>query len=372
MDIEVIKDINRLQDLKNEWNQLLEKSDTKSIFLTWEWLYCWWKHFKGQNQLFIIIAKSKGNGQILGIAPFYIEKTKVLGLFSVNKIKFLGTKQVGSDFLDFIIYPGKENEVLKAVYEYIKKHSPLWDVVEIGDIDHNSSSIGLLRIVLNGDFRIIEKKAHICPYLELKQNYEDLITHLSPNMRSSLKRRTKVLEEKYKVDFSIIDKKDEIGKHLNILFSLHNQRFVSKKGNTNNKSSFMGHEIINFHRDVANCFVSKGWLKFYFLTRDSDTLACLYAFKYKDRLFYFQSGLNPQWEKLSPGAVLMGYCIKDAVRDDLKEFHYLRGNEQYKKRWTKTYKATNDILIFNVTISAKTVYYFMRLKLWFKKIVKGQ
>ena len=35
--------------LQEEWNELLESSTSNCLFLTWEWLYTWWRHLSGRR-----------------------------------------------------------------------------------------------------------------------------------------------------------------------------------------------------------------------------------------------------------------------------------------------------------------------------------
>ena len=58
--------------LKKNWNILLEKSENKNIFLTWEWLYTWWKTFKTKKKLNILLAYEETD--LVGIAPIYSKK----------------------------------------------------------------------------------------------------------------------------------------------------------------------------------------------------------------------------------------------------------------------------------------------------------
>jgi len=59
MELEVVQDINRFNELGEEWDGLLERSSSKSIFLTWEWLFYWWMHFKNNKELLILLIKDE-------------------------------------------------------------------------------------------------------------------------------------------------------------------------------------------------------------------------------------------------------------------------------------------------------------------------
>src|SRR2546427_4482076 len=47
------------EKLREEWNELLQASASNCLFLTWEWLYTWWKHLSEDRRLFIITVDRK-------------------------------------------------------------------------------------------------------------------------------------------------------------------------------------------------------------------------------------------------------------------------------------------------------------------------
>ena len=69
--------------------------------------------------------------------------------------------------------------------------------------------------------------------------------------------------------------------------------------------------------------------------------------------------------------MLFGYAIKDSINDGLKEFHYLRGNETYKSRWTNKARTTRNILL--VKKGFITYFYILAVygKLNLKRILIG-
>ena len=344
MIIEIVQEEEKFKELKVVWNDLLEKSGQKSIFLTWEWLYYWWLHFKADKELFILVIRSKKANELLGIAPFCIQKKILLHFISLKTIKFLGAEEVASDFLDFIIYPGIEDRILSAFYEYLDKNNHLWDIIEITDIEEDSASLDFFKRNVNNMYKIIESDAQKCPYMALPGSYDLLLQSLSPNMRENLRRRTKKIENKNGMHLSTL-RDEPIKESVDKLFILHNNRFKFKEKSNISESAFNGTKIKHFHYDIASNFLKKDCLKLYFLNLNSEPIACLYAFKYKNSLFYYQSGLNPDWKDWGLGTALFGYAIKDSINDGLKEFHYLRGNETYKSRWTKKAKITKNIIL---------------------------
>ncbi|HEX6179509.1 MAG TPA: hypothetical protein VF057_14190, partial [Thermoanaerobaculia bacterium] len=109
--IGVITETRNFEALRGEWSELLDASSAHSIFLTWEWLFAWWKHLGGERQLSIITVRSRRDGQLLGVAPF--SKTR-RGL-----LEFLATGAVSSDHLDVIARRGVEDLVLDSLIEHL-------------------------------------------------------------------------------------------------------------------------------------------------------------------------------------------------------------------------------------------------------------
>ncbi len=58
---------NEFLKLKGYWTTLLRKSKSKTIFLSWKWMYTWWEYFQENKQLFILTVYDE-KGKLVGIA----------------------------------------------------------------------------------------------------------------------------------------------------------------------------------------------------------------------------------------------------------------------------------------------------------------
>lgn len=357
LSIEVIGDFEKFCSLKEEWDLLLESSNSQSIFLTWEWLNPWWQHFGEGNSLLILLAKDN-SGNLIGIAPLYIEKN------GIRKIRFLGSRRVGSDFLGFISTKDKEQEFINSIFNYFADNRAIWDVIELNDLE--DSAIGEVTSALKlYFFPSLVNKAEVCPYLKLGRDYEEIVQSLSQKMRSNLRWQTRQIENKHKMVFTSPQAVGEVKKDIDILFNLHDSRFKTKK----EVSAFSNEKIKKFHYDVAEGFFLRGWLKMLFLKHDNKAVVCLHTFNYKGQLFYYQTGFDQSWGKRSLGTVLIGLAIKEAITAGLTMFHFLRGNEPYKRRWTQDTISTKTVLIANSTISGRLYIFVMKIKILIKRLI---
>jgi CelD/BcsL family acetyltransferase involved in cellulose biosynthesis len=337
MEIELIEDAQAFFNLSNDWNLLLEKSTQLSIFLTWEWLYTWWSHFHFNRKLFILLARKEPGAPLAGIAPLCLEIRRGAGVLSLKTLCFLGADKVASDFMDFILEPGKETELLAAMQEFILSRRGQWDMLELGDMDASSLNLDWLRAHPALDCRMREEPFQVCPYIALPADYPAFFNGLNPKWRQYLRSKIKRLDET-QVTFTVETQTPALPEAIARLFILHNSRFASKTSAQGAVSNFRGAQMESFHQDVAAAFSRRGWLRLFYLRNADDDLACLYAFQFQNRLYVYQTGFNVAWHQLGVGNVLFNHAIRTSIEAQLKEFHFLRGDEAYKAKWTLTSK----------------------------------
>ncbi|MBM4431835.1 MAG: GNAT family N-acetyltransferase, partial [Chloroflexi bacterium] len=97
------------------------------------------------------------------------------------------------------------------------------------------------------------------------------------------------------------------------------------------KEAFMDQAMEGFFRAVTGAALEKGWLRLSLLHFDGQPVASYLCFDYgQDRLVY-NSGFDLSlYAELSPGIVLLGHLIGDAIQQGLRRFDFLQGNERYK------------------------------------------
>lgn len=338
--ISIVGSNEMFEKLRSDWDCLIERIPTRSIFLTWEWQFNWWKHFGQGGKVYILLVKKKPTEDLVGIVPLYISHK---GL--AKKICFIGSHTTASDFLDILVMPEHKDAIISAIADYVVANRQVWDVIELSDMEPNADAWNLIEKLRVKGYKNCILRSEICPYLMIDKDYGQIVQSLGRNMRSNLRSQARQVEEKHGMSFKSPKTVEEVPGYIGELFKLHDSRFKIKK----KKSAFSHKQIKEFHCDVAKYFFLRSWLKMYFLQQDDKAVACLYAFRYKDRLFSYQAGFNQVYGNLSLGSILIGHAIEKSIAGGVKEFHFLRGNEQYKKRWTKTYLVSKTVMVVNNT-----------------------
>ena len=76
-----------------------------------------------------------------------------------------------------------------------------------------------------------------------------------------------------------------------------------------------------------------GTLRLYALRRRAEIIGALYAFAHRGHTYYYLSGFDPAFAPYSPGTLLIGHAIEEAIREGSGLFDFLRGRETYKYLW---------------------------------------
>jgi CelD/BcsL family acetyltransferase involved in cellulose biosynthesis len=332
--------------LAEEWNQLLDRSTVHSVFLTWDWLYAWWCHLGAPRRLHLITVR-EADGRLVGLAPFCIQRE---GTFpSVRVATFLGRERVSSEYLDVIAEPGREEEVAEDVWNALLETRNEWDLLRFEDMLESASWLRYAGRVANGRAYAREvADAQICPHLPLPGGRDAFDRGLGGSLRRRARQMTRYLE-RASVDIRVVDAAGDLPRTLEDLYNLHARRWAVR----HQAGNFGDPRVRAFHAQVAGSLApSRRRVRLYVMTHETGTLAVLYALEYKDTLFYYQSGFDPDPDRVglkpheySPGFVLVYRSLLDAIDRHLAHYDFLRGPEAYKFRWTALSRTTRSLTV---------------------------
>jgi CelD/BcsL family acetyltransferase involved in cellulose biosynthesis len=317
--------IDELNDFETEWNQLLSQSLDNNPFLTYEWLTSWWKHFGKGRELKLFTAESEGAVSL--VVPVMYSTRKVFGSRR-RRVEFVAAGD--SDYHCFLVTSFQEAaRTVNQLIESIMEDSNDTDCVVFGEVPEDSVTARLLNGIKGKGFGVSRSAISSCPYLLLSNNYEAYSQTLGSNMRRNLKIWEKQALKDYRVEFVKYDEIGTVKEAMKIFFELH-QKSQKAKGNCGVFSDGVNR---SFHTDVANAFAEKGWLALFFLTFNDKPVSAVYSYEYNGKLYAYLCGFDPEYARYRPGHLAFKNLIKYGIGKKLKEFDFLRGDEEYKSRW---------------------------------------
>jgi CelD/BcsL family acetyltransferase involved in cellulose biosynthesis len=336
LSLDTYDEIPRLLALETEWNSLLERSKMDTIFLTWQWQKIWWDFFGREAQLSIVTVRD--GDELIGLAPFYALSTNE----GPKTLRLIGGVEV-SDYLDIIVSSGKEEVVYKALWEFLIHECDYpWEIIDL----HNIPAASPTRTALPSfakttkEIDALVEVEDVCPIIDLPSGWEEYLSALNKKQRHEVRRKIRKANKEATVHWYYVQDERAILTEMQDFIELHKKSGQQKK-------DFMAQSMQSFFQAMARAACQQGWLKLYFLLINGIKTAAMLCFDYGNSLMVYNSGYDPQLHaSLSPGTVLLAYCIQDAIRRGLRTLDFLRGDEEYKYRL-----GGKDTEVYNLTIS---------------------
>jgi CelD/BcsL family acetyltransferase involved in cellulose biosynthesis len=342
MEVFLLRQVDAVKALQSEWDALAKRDTRDGFFRTPGWYLSWMQFIRPDARPFVIGIRSS-EGRLIGLAPLCEYRFADQG-FRLKAIGFGGRDVVSGDFLDFLADPSERPEVLRAILDFLGKERGRWDLLVLGEMlrDGDLKTAGESWGRQNGmACRVQEER--ICPYIALPESFDAFLQGISESMRYHIRRRTRDVLEKHGGRLEVCSAPTQLRAGIDALIHLHLDRWhMEGKSGTLGRSGFKEflQQICTAPPDGANS-------RLFLLMHENRVVGALLMIHYGGSALYYQAGWDPQSPlmRFSPGVVLMAHSVQDAIHQGLRHYEFLRGEESYKFRWTKTYRTTVTLLI---------------------------
>ncbi|HZR57662.1 MAG TPA: GNAT family N-acetyltransferase [Terriglobales bacterium] len=312
LQVKVHKTIEAAERMLPEWTALWERCSGATTFQRPEWIIFWMRMFQPQEPL---IVEVRNEGRLVGIAPFLI--------YTDGSERILGLTGGGvSDYLDVIAETEIRKQTTSASMRFITRPEFQWDVINLTDLSPGSPLLTL------ADYGLTPNLHDVCTQLVLTEDTEHIKKlipkHKYENLRNARSRLRKSGEGNIE-----IATRETLNEFLEALFELHGTRW----GQLGQPGVLFDRSTQCFHRETAPLLLSCGVLRLYGLRLRGRLIATLYSFFEREVVYCYMQGFDPSHESLSPGTLLLGTVIEDALQAGKKCINFLRGQESYKYTW---------------------------------------
>lgn len=367
MRAELITSHNDLPALAERWNALALDGSRDGFFRTFSWYRAWMEHIRPDAEPFVIVIRND-RGRIVGLAPLCRLPYRDHG-FDLTAVSWAGREVVSGDFLGPVTEVEERSRIVAAILEHLSKVCAQWsllvmgELVEEGDLDQavNRMSRGM-------GYSMHRQEQRICPYIALPGTFDEYLNMLGSSTRYHIRRRMRDVEKRGAVVSSVVTPA-ELDSGLDTLVRLHLARW-----NKDGLPGTLGRPgFTDFLRKIFHTLPPGAECRLYRLIHEERAVAALLTFTFGESVLYYQAGWDPESSlaSLSPTVVLMAHSIGDAIREGRRHYDFLRGDEAYKSRWTKTCRNTITLLMAR-TLTAKGYLTACRLKVSVKTLLAGR
>jgi CelD/BcsL family acetyltransferase involved in cellulose biosynthesis len=294
--------------LADEWTRLQVKSSKSYVFSSPEWSRVWWQHFGSDSTLRLCSVKK--HGEIIGIAPLLTRN---------NTAYFIGNVDV-CDYLDFIVEPGEEDNFFKSLLENLAKAEV--SMLDLAHVRPDSTVVtNLMDIAQRQGLQTSLSKEDISLELNLPATWEEYLQLLAAKQRHELKRKLRRLAEMGKINFRTST--DANPHDIDMFIRLFQ---VSRE----DKAAFLTSQRESFFRSLFSTMAQTKLLRLNVLELNATPIASTICLDFKDVVYLYNSGYEPDFSWLSAGLISKAMCIQDSIQRNKKRFDFLKGNEEYK------------------------------------------
>jgi len=124
--ISVVTDSRRWLSLRPQWDAILDASAQPTLFLTFDYLWEWWRHFGVWHELHMLVIRR--DGEIVGIAPLMIEHITILGK-SLRRMRLIGS--LARSARPGFLFGRNVTLCTSAMLAYFEHNASGWDVLSI-------------------------------------------------------------------------------------------------------------------------------------------------------------------------------------------------------------------------------------------------
>ncbi|MBV8572238.1 MAG: GNAT family N-acetyltransferase [Acidobacteriaceae bacterium] len=312
LELDVAGDIARLNDLAGEWSALARALPNATPFQTPEWLLTWWKHF-GSGELRAFIFRRER--ALAGIVPCFLHHWE-----GRRQLTLLGSGI--SDYLEPLFLPECQCDILESLSAGLHALGD-WDLCCWQDLDAGTPLGGLTSPLWGTALQ------HDTPCTEIRLMHDwtryfgALPRGLRRNLRRYADKARQIVEPRF---FTAGGFQEAL---MNDLIRLHRARW-SLQGES---GMIVANRSAQFLREVALRLASARMLRFFGLELQQRVVALILSFPYKNVLFSYLSGFDPEYQQYGFGKLLLQYSLQHAFENGFTSWNFLRGSEPYKLDW---------------------------------------
>ena len=296
---------------ESAWGELLQQSDTNTVFQTRVWQETWWNAF-GRGQLLLLLVER--DGKAVTLAPMFCDG---------GMIFFVGSG--GSDYLDFI--GSNDTDVLKAVFETATERLPQALGFRFYHVpDSSRTGERLSQVAAEVGLVCFNEGSLAAPALDLRREVNG---ELPATQKKSLLRHEKFFRQSGQLELCKVESSQELSANLSPFFDQHVARWAS----TPFPSLFVENRQRAFYRALVARAADAPWLRFTRLDWNSRPIAYHFGFHYCGSYMWYKPSFDIEVARRSPGEVLLRQLLFAAVDEQAEVFDFGLGDEPFKQRF---------------------------------------
>jgi len=343
-----ITSLEELEESREEWISFWKKDGGGNIFCSYEWIVSWLENYGDNTPWFVLIGRGR---DWKGIFPLYVSRHRYFGI-GFKAVTYIGVPQ--SDRCGMLVR-GNSLSAARDLFEVLKEHLRGRWCMDLPEIDRDCPfGVALMEAGDGPSGYKFCREQGVAPFIRIGGSLEDFYKTLSKNFRKQIKKSLKRTREKG--DVTLIP----------VAYTPENFRLIKGLARRSHKwengtSLFLDEESERFLEKLLPRLQNAGMLKIVLLYLRDEPVAYDIFFKAGRVLGSYEGAYDDKFSEISPGHLSLQLLVEDAIATDIEEIDLLRGQEEYKFRWTSHFRHHWRVVATPYRIIRRL--YFLRFKL---------
>ena len=317
---EIITGVEGLSAIAPDWWDLFRRAAAPTPFQSPAWLLPWCRTLDRGEPLAILLRR---DDEAMGLALFSGADEE-----GERVLRPLGAGV--TDLCDALFAAGKEVEASAALFDALMAWTG-WDRCLWTELPGGSAILATAR-----------RRGHpsgssqAAPVLRLPREggLEDAIPRQMLRTLATCRKRAEALGD-------VTVESPEPEAFLTQLFRLHRLRWRQT-----GQDGVLAHpQVQAFHRRALPELAKHGLARFHLLRIKGRVAAAHYGLAAGSAHHYYIGGFDPELKAAGPGHLAVAHAIERALSERAAQFHFLRGEEPYKRRWGAVPEALHGLVL---------------------------
>lgn len=308
-----------------EWRELEARADT-TFFTSACWVETWLESLRPDVQVAVI----RHQLQIVGLGLLCWRVAQRFWILT-SKVVRLGRTGNPLDDQIWIEYNGllldkQHQHTAPAAFSAWLLAQQDWDEFELGATDSRQ-----MRLYHTPGCTAVERWSaphYGLDLVALRQRQITYLDSLSRNTRYQINRSRKRYESSGRLTFTVLSSAAAMLAVWPTLGQLH----LARWGRDEQGSGFANPRFLQFHESLIRRGAPQEQVEFCILTQDGRLIGGLYNFIYRNRVYFYLSGLSDEADnQLKPGLLLHSLAIQHYLERGLDYYDFMGGESRYKQ-----------------------------------------
>ena len=322
-----------LEPYREKWQELENSAEQRNLFFSWSWCKHWWQIYAGKAE-FRIITIQDGAGKWLALWPF-IQVPAIAGKglwpFSYH------TQDWSCPVLKEKGFNKLEEKLWEAVDLLLQESVFLWlPLLRQGGLLNKLGSVSARKIIRKSAMR------SLIVFPEQPQDREVFVQEKWGKKQSkNISYLHRKLEEQGKPRFHVVSS-SEFDEYFPHILKIESNSWKTKE----RVSLFSTQGVDSLYSFILPSLIEEKKIRLTLLMFDAEAIAYEIGFLDSDSYGMHNLAFDQNYERLSPGKLLMNHNLEWANQQGFKIFDFLQGNNEYKKRLATDEEELTEASIF--------------------------